>query len=188
VAGLLQRTKKTKVLSFLLFLSFLFPLIVVSDEINQQSTLSIGGFMAEGTKRKPYESKTSSVEVDRSASGKQALSMVEREPGPPVAYKSVTFSLGSVGDCTWLDETIIMYENGNYSDIASLSDGGTFEGDAFNTRVFVWAGNLQVATWNWREWVDAGERDNHEAKGHSDGIAQHFDRIDRVERTIQCGD
>jgi hypothetical protein len=144
--------------------------------------------MAEGTKRKPCESKTSSVEVDRSASGTQALSMVEGEPGPRVHFKSVTFSLDFVDDCTWSDETIIMYENGNYSDIAKLHDEGTVEGDAFNTRVFVWAGNLQVATWNWREWVDAHQRDNHEEKGHSDGIAQHFDRIDRVERIIQCGD
>ena len=108
------------------------------------------------------------------------------EKGIEQRYIEANLERLAAGDCVISWESVTIYENGFYSDIARLIDRGLFQGDRFRVTVTAYSGEQAIASWSWDEWVDAGDEEDHDTSGTDARLASRFDDIDAIGRLLTC--
>ena len=92
----------------------------------------------------------------------------------------------ATADCILSRQTVTIYENGFYSDISTLIDGGILQGDKFKVTITELVEGQAVALWSWNEWVDAADEEEHDYSGTDPRLASRFDEIDAIRRNLTC--
>ncbi|MCU5667632.1 hypothetical protein OCB72_23355 [Bacillus cereus] len=90
------------------------------------------------------------------------------------------------GDCEIRKESVILYPDGRFRDIAELKDHGSAFGDTFSVTMSVLAGDTTVAMWRWKVDLSAGEDFPHDKSGIDSGIATHWNEITGINRRFIC--
>jgi hypothetical protein len=102
--------------------------------------------------------------------------------------KVFTFGRKDAGECEWRTETITIYPDGRYTDVAVMHNHSRFpdDGDNHRTQIRVMAGNDLVTSWSWERFVPRGDDRTKEYSGRSEDIRRNFQRINKIERNIEC--
>jgi hypothetical protein len=123
------------------------------------------------------------VQVQKKSCGmKTKERVVEAEEGTEkvhekdMRYRRFTWGRDDNRDCEIRKETVTLYEDGRYRDIAELHDHGTFSGDTFKVTMKVEVRGDAVAQWGWDRYVPQGADRDNDKSGTDDGIKRNFTR------------
>jgi hypothetical protein len=108
--------------------------------------------------------------------------------GEVVRYKYWRMPFAYVGDCTFNDETFTIYDDGRWTDILTLKDGGVFIGDRhyMTHNLKTSRGGPTLVSISWDHYVGPGSSRPVNESGRSDIIREQYDALNWKNRTIGC--
>lgn len=95
----------------------------------------------------------------------------------------------TVAHCHVKDESVTIYEDGSYRDVAPVESLSTVFGDTFEMDVYLKVGGVSgttVAHWHWHAGLNPGDSTTVDVSGSDAGIKNNFDTIDWVTRELTC--